>query len=98
MPEALGPWPPLLGGAGVFLWLVRLVIAYQHTIGERYGKEIDRLDSELVAAREVEAELRARVGVLEDQQNELRYLRRASAHAGVFNPWQGGLEGAEDSG
>jgi hypothetical protein len=88
----------VLGGAGVFLWLVRLVINYQHTIGERYGKEIDRLDAELVAAREVEADLRTQLGVLEEERHELRYLRRASAHAGVFNPWEGGLEGAEERG
>jgi hypothetical protein len=90
MPEGLGPWPPLLGGAGVFLWLVRLVIGYQSTIGERYGKEIERLDAELIAARGVEVELRARIEKLEDGQNELRYLRRAARQAGIFNPWDGG--------
>jgi len=65
-----------------------LVIGYQSTIGERYGKEIERLDAELVAARMVEKELRERIEALEDSQHELRYLRRAARHAGVFNPWE----------
>jgi hypothetical protein len=75
----------------VFLWLVRLVISYQTTIGERYGKEIQRLDAELIAARGVEVELRARIEMLEEGQQELRYLRRVTRQAGVYSPWNYGL-------
>lgn len=95
MPEGLGPWPPLLGGFGVFLWLVRLVIGYQSTIGERYGKEIARLDAELIAQRAVETELRARIETLEEGQQELRYLRRVTRQAGLYNPWNYGLSEEE---
>lgn len=99
MPEGLGPWPPLIGAASVFLWLARLVIGYQSTIGERYSKEIARLDAELVAARLVEQELRKRIELLEDGQNELRYLRRTVRQAGLFNPWDYGVsEAASDDG
>jgi cell division protein FtsB len=94
VPEGLGPWPPLLGGFGAFLWLVRLVINYQSTIGERYGKEIERLDSELQQARAENTKLRTRIEALEDAQGELRYLRRITQQHGIYNPWDPpGLEG-----
>jgi len=96
MPEGLGPWPSLLGAASVFLWLIRLVIGYQSTIGERYGKEIERLDAELIAARAVEVELRDRIERLEDGQHELRFLRRAVQQAGIFNPWADGVRGTDE--
>lgn len=99
MPEALGPWPTLVGAASVFLWLVRLVISYQSTIGERYGKEIERLDAELIAARAVEVDLRSRIEALEAGQHELRYLRQAARRAGIFNPWDGsGVQGMSEPG
>jgi hypothetical protein len=94
MPEALGPWPSLLGAAGAFLWLVRLIIAYQTQIGDRYSREIRRLDGELRAARDENAKLRGRIETLEDNQSELRFLRREAGHHGIFNPWEPpGLEG-----
>lgn len=94
MPEVLGPWPPLIGGIGAFLWLVRLIIQYQHIIGGRYGKEIERLDAELEAARDANTRLRHRIEALESDHSELRYLRRMSAQAGIYNPWEPpGLEG-----
>jgi cell division protein FtsB len=71
----------------VFLWLVRLVISYQSTIGERYSQEIARLDSELQEARTDNAKLRARIEALEDGQGELRYLRRIVTQHGIYNPW-----------
>lgn len=98
MLEGLGPWPPLIGAASLFLWLARLIIGYQSTIGERYSKEIARLDAELVAARLVEQELRKRIEVLEDGQNELRYLRRTARQAGLWNPWEYGVSEAVDDG
>lgn len=99
MPEGLGPWPPLLGSAGVILWLVRLVIGYQSTIGDRYRTEIARLDGELIATRAINDELRARIERLEDGQNELRYLRRVAVEHHIYNPWAPvGMEGPDEAG
>lgn len=95
MPEGLGPWPSLVGAGATFLWLVRLIIGYQSTIGERYGKEIERLDTELQAARAENTKLRTRIEAIEDAQGELRYLRRVTQQHGIYNPWEPpGLEGA----